>query len=119
MNPLRCGFITGYGTLSWPKKITNEEIMRRMGTCREIVRQFKTRTLQYIGDVTRHDTTIKLIKGKIDSRRSLGRPRTTWTTDMANSTGAKYYQLKRAAEDAKQKAWSDSQHDIAQEMTIQ
>ena len=29
--------------ISWTEKITNEEVLRRMGTGREIVRQFKTR----------------------------------------------------------------------------
>ena len=32
--------------ISWTEKITNEEVLRRMGTGREIVRQFKTRKLQ-------------------------------------------------------------------------
>ena len=44
---------------------------------------------------------LQLIEGKIEGRRSPGRPRNAWTTDITNSTGAKYYQLKRAAEDRK------------------
>ena len=32
--------------ISWTEKITNEEVLRRMGTGREIVRKFKTRKLQ-------------------------------------------------------------------------
>ena len=35
--------------ISWTEKITNEEVLRRMGTGREIVIQFKTRKLQYLG----------------------------------------------------------------------
>ena len=31
------------------EKITNEEVLRSMGTSREIVRQFKKRKLQYLG----------------------------------------------------------------------
>ena len=34
--------------ISWTAQITNEEVSRRMGTGRYIVRQFKTRTLQYL-----------------------------------------------------------------------
>ena len=35
--------------MSWMEKITNEEVLRRMGTGREIVRQFKTKKkLQYL-----------------------------------------------------------------------
>ena len=53
--------------ISWTEKITNEEVLRRMGTGREIVRQFKTRKLQYLGHLIRHNTSqIKLIEGKIE-----------------------------------------------------
>ena len=48
--------------ISWTEKITNEEVLRRMGTGREIVRQFKTRKLQYLGNLIRHNTSqIQLI----------------------------------------------------------
>ena len=93
--------------ISWT---TNEELLRRMGTGKETVRQFKTRKLQsyklktrklqYLGHLIRHNTSqLQLIEGKMEDRRSRGRPRTTWITDLTNNTGAKYYQLKRAAED--------------------
>ena len=59
--------------ISWTEKITNEEVLRRMGTGREIVRQFKTRKLQYLGHLVRHNTSqIQLIEGKIEGRRSRG-----------------------------------------------
>ena len=59
--------------ISWTEKITNEEVLRRMGTGREIVRQFKTRKLQYLGHLIRHNTSqIQLIEGKIEVRRSRG-----------------------------------------------
>ena len=88
--------------ISWAEKITNEEVLRRMGTGREIVRQFKTRKLQYLGHLIRHNTSqIQLIEGKIEGIRSRGRPRNTWTTDITTTNGMKYYQLKRAAEDRK------------------
>ena len=88
--------------ISWTEKITNEEVLRRMGTGREIVRQFKTRKLQYLGHLIRHNSTqLQLIKGKIEGRRSRGRPRNTWTTDITSTKGLKYYQLKKAAEDRK------------------
>ena len=67
--------------ISWTENITNEEVLRRMGTGREIVRQFKTRKLQYLGHLIRHNTSqIQLIEGNIEGRRSRGRPRNTWTT---------------------------------------
>ena len=40
--------------ISWTEKITNEEVLRRMGTNREIVRSFNTRKLPYLGHLIRH-----------------------------------------------------------------
>ena len=103
--------------ISWTEKINNEEVLRRMGTGREIVRQFKTRKLQYLGHLIRHNTSqIQLIEGKIGGRRSRGRPRNTWTTDITNTNGMKYYQLKRAAEDRKR--WHGLVVNLAQETTL-
>ena len=76
--------------ISWTEKITKEEVLRRMETCREIVRQFKMRKLQYLGHLIRHNTS-QLIKGNIEGRRSRGGPRNTWITDQTNSPGAKYF----------------------------
>ena len=45
--------------ISWTEKITNEEVLRRIGTDREIVRQFKNRKLQYLGH---HIDTIIFLK---------------------------------------------------------
>ena len=98
-------------------KITNEEILRRMGTGREIVRLFKTRKLQYLGYLIRHNTSqMQLIEGKIEGRRSRGRPRNTLTTDITTTNGMKYHQLKRTAEDRKR--WPGLVVNLAQETTL-
>ena len=68
---LRCGFIAVL-KIAWTDKITNEEVLRRMGTGREIVRQFKTRKLQYLGHLIRHNISqIQLIEGKIEGRSNI------------------------------------------------
>ena len=104
--------------ISWTEKITNEEVLRRMGTGREIVRQFKTRKLQYLGHLIRHNSTqLQLIEGKIEGRRSRGRPRNTWTTDITTTKGLKFNQLKRASEDRKR--WHGLVVNLAQETTLQ
>ena len=104
--------------ISWTEKNTNEEVLRRMGTGREIVRQFKTRKLQYLGHLIRHNSTqLQLIDGKIEGRRSRGRPsNTVWTTDITSTKGLKYYQLKRAAEDRKR--WHGLVVNLAQDTTL-
>ena len=49
--------------IPWTEKITNEEVLRRMGTGREIVRQFKTRKLQYLGHLIRHNSITEKLNG--------------------------------------------------------
>ena len=103
--------------ISWIENITHEEVLRRMGTGREIVRQFKTRKLQYLGHLIRHNTSqIQLIEGNIEGIRSRHRPRNTWTTDITTTNGTKYYQLKRAAEDRER--WHGLVVNLAQETTL-
>ena len=98
-------------------KITNEEVLRRMGTDREIVRQFKTRKLQYLGHLIRHNSSqLQLIEGNIEGRRSRGRPRNTRTTDITTTKGMKYYQLKRAAENRRR--WHGLVVNLAHETTL-
>ena len=92
--PLRCGYIAYLLKISWTEKITNEEVLRMMGTSRGIVGQFKTRKLQDLGHLVRHNTSqLQIIERKIEDRRSRSLPKTTWETDLTNSTGAKYYQI--------------------------
>ena len=55
--------------ISWTEKITNEAVLRRMGTGREIVRQFKTMKLQYLGHhIWSNSSQLQLIEGNIEGR---------------------------------------------------
>ena len=103
---------------SWTQNIiTNEEVLRRTGTDQEIVRQFKTRKLQYLGHLIRHNSSqLQLIEGNIEGRRSRGRPRNTWTTYITTTKGMNYYQLKIAAEE--RKIWHGLVVNLAQETTL-
>ena len=60
--------------ISWTEKITNEEVLRRMGTGREIVRQFKTRKLQYLGYRIRHNFITNTTNRRKDRRQKILRP---------------------------------------------
>ena len=58
--------------ISRKENFTNEEVLKRMGTCSQIVRQFNTRTLQNIGHLIRHNSSqLQLMEGKIESRISV------------------------------------------------
>ena len=83
-------------------------------------RQRNSETIQDEGttlSMIRHNTSqIQLIEGKIEGRRSRGRPINTWTTDITTTNGMKYYQLKRAAKD--RKIWHGLVVNLAQETTL-
>ena len=84
-------------------------------------RQRNSETIQdqeiTISWTSRHNTSqLQLIEGKIRGRRSRGRPRNTWTTDITTTKGMKYYQLKRAAEDRKR--WHGLVVNLTQETTL-
>ena len=83
-------------------------------------RQRNSETIQdeetTISRTSNKTSQIQLIEGKIEGRRSRGRPRNTWTTDITTTNGMKYYQLKRAAEDRKR--WHGLVVNLAQETTL-
>ena len=98
-------------------KISWTETKRRMGTDREIVRQFKMRKLQYLGHLIRHNSSqLQLIEGKIKGRSSVADQEIPWQLTSQLSKGVKYYQLKRAAEDMKR--WHGLVVNLAQETTL-
>ena len=64
----------------------------------------KTRKLQNLGHLIEHNTSqLPPMEEKMEGKRSRGRPRSTWISELTNSTGAKYYQLYIAAEDRKRR----------------
>ena len=57
------------------------------------------RKLQYLGHSKGHNKAqLQLVEGHIEGWRSQGRHRTTWTTDLTDTTGANDCQLKGASE---------------------
>lgn len=64
--------------VSWTDRITNEEVLRRLGKQREISFTIKKRKMEYFGHIMRHEKyrILQLIlQGKTDSKRGPGRRR--------------------------------------------
>ena len=62
---MRCGYITEL-KICWAAKTTNEEVLIRMVVGREIMQQFRMRKMQYLGHLTRCNTSqLQLIEGKM------------------------------------------------------
>ena len=73
--------------ISWKDRVTNEEVLRRMGNNAEVVDIIKSRKLRYYGHIRRHDSVQRdLLEGSVEGKRSRGRPITTWMDNIKEWT---------------------------------
>ncbi|CAG9827935.1 unnamed protein product [Diabrotica balteata] len=90
-----------YGVEGWTltaatiKKVTNTEVLRRMGKEVELLTTVKRRKASYLGHVFRNEkySLLQLIvEGKIESRRGLGRRKKSWLRNLRE-----WFQIPKAA----------------------
>lgn len=85
---------------SWVDRVTNTEVLRRVGREREVEDTIKGRKLQYFGHVMRGErySILRLIiQGKIEGKRSIGRRRVSWLRNLREWFGCSSGELFRAA----------------------
>ena len=93
------------GGVSWKEKKTNEEVLKKLKTERKLLKTIKQRKLRYFGHVKRQDGFLKMtMEGRIEGRRTRGRPRTTWADNVEEWTGRSKQECTRAAADRQR--WS-------------
>ena len=87
--------------ISYTDHITNQEVLRRVKERKpSLVSSLIKRKTQYFGHAIRKDKIQKLlITGKINGRRSRGRPRRTWVGDITIWSRRNLVQCVRMAED--------------------
>ena len=74
--------------VSYKDRITNVEVLRRLGVKRELMSKIKKDKLTYFGHVMRHESIQKtILTGKTEGQRGRGRPRRKWTDDIKDWTG--------------------------------
>lgn len=86
--------------VSWVDRVTNTEVLRRIGKEREMENTIKERKLQYFGHVMRGErySILRLIiQGKIEGKRSIGRRRVSWLGNLREWFGCSSRQLFRGA----------------------
>src|SRR6218665_2915282 len=91
------------------KKITNEEIRKRMGSKRNIILRIKERKLNLFGHICRmEDSRLvkELVFGEMKGKKR-GRPKREWLDDVKEWCNEEIYILKRKAQD--RDAWKNSQ----------
>ena len=89
--------------ISWTQKLSNNEVLNKCGVkshnwFKEIIR----RKMAFAGHVFRGSSgnvMLNIIEGKINGKRSKGRPRKTWLDNITEWTAIKNYGIiKRTAE---------------------
>uniref|UniRef100_A0A8D9AE48 Uncharacterized protein n=1 Tax=Cacopsylla melanoneura TaxID=428564 RepID=A0A8D9AE48_9HEMI len=87
--------------ISWVDKITNEEVLRRMGKEKEIMNTVKKRKLEYLGHIMRNEEKYCLLKtilqGKVYGKRGRGRRRISWLKNLRTWFSQTTTQLFKAA----------------------
>jgi len=86
--------------IPWILKITNEEVLRRMGKQTELLSTLKKRKIEYLGHIIRgekYEILRIIMEGKIEGRRSVGRRRNSWLKDIRRWLGVSTVDIFRAA----------------------
>ena len=85
--------------ISWKDHKTNEEVLRMANTKRSLLSNIKERKLKYFGHIVRAQGIHRmLLEGRINGKRSRGRPRTTWFDNIKEWTKLSYGECVRIAE---------------------
>ena len=89
--------------ISWRDRVTNEEVLRRVGEKRKLYQSISRRKLKFAGHVMRGsggEMIKNIIEGSVEGKRSRGRQRKTWMDDIKEWMGESNYGLvKRRMED--------------------
>jgi hypothetical protein len=82
--------------ISWTDKITNEEVLERVGINRQLMSQLRNRKKNWIGHILRGDGLLKeVIEGRMEGKRIRGRPRLGMLDDLITHS---YVEMKRITE---------------------
>ena len=88
--------------ISWREKKTNEEVLTLADEQLYKIPTIKKRKITYFGHMVRRNNIHRLLlEGPLEGKRSRGRPRTEWMTNITEWTGMRYEDLVRLAQDRK------------------
>jgi len=90
--------------IKWSDRITNEEVLRRVGETQQIIELIRSRKRKWIGHVIRGEGILKeVIEGRMEGKRTTGRPRKGMLDELIATS---YVDMKRRTENrAEWKEW--------------
>jgi hypothetical protein len=82
--------------ISWTEKITNEEVLERVGEERQLIKLIRNRKKNWVGHVLRGDGLLKKVtEGRMEGKRGRGKPRIGMLDELIVRS---YGDMKRMAE---------------------
>jgi len=82
--------------ISWKDKVSNEEVLRRANTSRQLMSTIVTRQICFVGHIVKKGKLKYLsLTGKVEGKRARGRQRLTFLGWLERSTGYKPQDLIR------------------------
>ena len=85
--------------VSYADHITNEEVLDRLSITRQLINQIRKRQIEFFGHVIRNKELENIIvTGKLDGKRSRGRPRLTNLNSLSRWFGVEERELIRLAQ---------------------
>ena len=84
----------------WKDKVSNEEVLRQLGTERKLLDKIKKRKCRYYGHIKRKNNVLTMaVEGRVQGKRPRGRPRNTWFKDINVWTEQTAYECTKKAAD--------------------
>ncbi|KAL4707918.1 hypothetical protein ACJJTC_013709 [Scirpophaga incertulas] len=77
-------------SISWTQRVTNADILARVGQSRKLMQTIKNRKVAYLGHVLRHeryDILQLIMMGKLAGKRGIGRRKKSWLRNIREWTG--------------------------------
>ena len=88
------------GNIKWKDKVTNESVLKKLGTKRQLLNNIQKRKTKYFGHVKRKGNILTTaLEGKMEGKRPRGRPRNMWITDIKEWTRQSAYACTTKAAD--------------------
>ena len=69
--------------VSWTQRVTNEQILERVGERRQMMGLVRNRRHRWMGHVLRHGGLLReVMEGRVEGKRPRGRPRMNWVEQL-------------------------------------
>ena len=88
------------GNIKWSDRVTNESVLQKLNTKRQLLSSIQKRKTKYFGHIKRKKNLLTTsLEGRLEGKRPRGRPRNVWMADIKEWTGQSAYACTQRAAD--------------------